>query len=80
MKLFETHVYPKILNSVRNGVNSTSVIFDEVMNKSLFNEQNMQQLCNFINKEIRVGYGTTTCELSKSELFGTRYTFLISWT
>lgn len=80
MRLFEKYVYPKIYNSVVNGVNSTAVRFDECVNPSLFNEHNMIQLCNFINKEIRVSKGVTTCKMNKSQYIGNRYEFVIQWT
>ena len=80
MKLFETYIYPKIYDAVTNGVNSTSVVFDECMKPALFNENNMNQLCNFINTQITVGYGKTTCIMTKSKYIGNRYTILIQWT
>lgn len=80
MKLFETYIHPKIYDAVTNGVNSTSVVFDEMMKPSLFNENNMNQLCNFINTQIRVSSGETTCNMTKSKYIGNRYTFLIQWT
>lgn len=80
MKLFEKYVYPKIYNSVTNGVNSAVVRFDECMNPSLFNEHNMTQLCNFINKEIRVSKGVTTCKMNKTSYIGNRYELMIQWT
>lgn len=79
MKLFETYVYPKIYNSIVNGVNSAVVVFDERVKPSLFNELNMNQLCSFINKEIKVGYGRTTCKMVKTQRFGNRYTFTVQW-
>ena len=79
MRLFKSYVHPVIYKAVYYGVNSCTVNFDEVMNPSIFTQQNMEQLRLFIER-MQIGYGKTKVNLTvKDYIGGNRYTFEIYW-
>ena len=79
MKLFDKYVYPEIKKSIKYGVNSTTVIFDQIMKPSLFTESNMNQLTNFINESIFLGDINVKCKLTTTNYIGNRYILELTW-
>lgn len=80
MKLYEKYVEPKLVESIKNGVSSSSVCFDECMNPNLFNECNMKNLKCFIEQTLHVDGSMIKCSLSKREtIIGNKHTLFMCW-
>ncbi len=79
MKLFDKYILPEVNKSVKYGVNSTTVIFDEMMNPSLFAENNIRQLSKYINSNVTLGDIKIKCNLTVKNYIGNRYVLKLTW-
>lgn len=79
MKLFEKYVLPKIHESVSCGVKNCVITIDHAYNQSLFCDENVEHLCEFI-ENFRISKNKTSVTKVESEtVFGKRFKIKIRW-
>ena len=79
MKLFDKYILLEVNKSVKYGVNPTTAIFDEMMNPSLFTENNIRQLSKYINSNVTFGNIKIKCRLTVKNYIRNRYVLKLTW-